>query len=989
MPRKPQKDRTSLVISVVIHVVLIGGIVFWAYKTGKLEQMRQAVLQYVKGEKKEEKKPEPVQQKQAAVPKLPPINQGVKAPESSGTRRAVASDAPASSGSGSFFQDTRKQVEGPSSGTSAPRQTNAPVLKQAGPATAQRPSFAPLPQATVKQLMAERAKAAAAIESFGAEQIGKSSVKDAGEIVSRVSGATVVEGQYAVIRGLTDRYSAATLNGAELPSADPYRRSAALNMFPSKIIDRVTVTKTFTPDQPGSYTGGNINIVTKSFPEKAFASMEIGASYNTQTTGNKNFAAVPGGGSTDWLGMDDGSRKLPEELWGSQQDVKIPSWVPRYGRINKNTPGGRVDLGNAMEILRLTELGGTAPFAPVHEAPPPAHNFVVSAGDTAYLFERPIGVFASLPYNHTYGFYDNGTVERVTYNTIVSDPNSIELEKKFTETKGVDEVNWAGTASIAFQPLPDHQIGYNFIFNQYSENQANVRRGEDPDNNNFDLEQNRLIYTERNLTTHQFRGDHLFPELGGFRADWLATFSDTSQDQNQNLYYVNNNAFNQNGLDPKFPSRFFQELRESNQNLRFDFAQPFHPWDAATAEVKFGYFRNGAERNYRERILRYDSPSSDYTGDPNGFLTDERLGVSGPITTNGNFVLIPWATFLRPPTDHSFYTGNSDVDAGYLMTDFPLLDNLRLIGGARLERTDTTVTAFTTTISEGVIPGTTNTSSLKQNDLLPAVGLVWSLTTNMNIRLNYGETIARPSFRELAPVRTFDLGYDTYVVGNPDLTLSAIKNYDLRWEWFARPGEIYSVGLFYKDIKNVIEKEFISATGDIISFVNRPEGKVYGVEMEARRSLDFLTPLWREWTLGGNLALIKSEQNVPEIDRLNHTRPDLLSATRPLADQSPYILNLDLTYDNPRWGTTLSFNYNIFGPRLLITSLNSPDVYEQPSAMFDITVAQRIGRNMRLKFAARNLLNPEIKRTYGKDEEAIYSSNTRGRTFSLSLAYDF
>ena len=115
----------------------------------------------------------------------------------------------------------------------------------------------------------------------------------------------------------------------------------------------------------------------------------------------------------------------------------------------------------------------------------------------------------------------------------------------------------------------------------------------------------------------------------------------------------------------------------------------------------------------------------------------------------------------------------------------------------------------------------------------------------------------------------------------------------------------------------------------------------------------------------------------------------LLDDTRPLADQSPYIINLDLTYDNPRWGTTLSLNYNIFGPRLLITSLNSPDVYEQPAPQFDVTVSQRIGRNLKLKFSARNLLDPEIKRTYGEDEVAIYSSYTRGRTFSLSLNCEF
>jgi TonB-dependent receptor len=429
-------------------------------------------------------------------------------------------------------------------------------------------------------------------------------------------------------------------------------------------------------------------------------------------------------------------------------------------------------------------------------------------------------------------------------------------------------------------------------------------------------------------------------------------------------------------------------LDEENQNVKMDFALPFHPRDALDGELKFGLFDNRATRNYRERTLGYNAPGI-YGGDPNQFLAPGRVGAVGGAATNGNIVTFKWASFLQPPSDRSFYDADSKVSAVYAMTDFPLLENLRLIGGARLESTTINLTAFTSTISEGVQPGTTNSSGLKQDDLLPAIGLVWNVATNMNVRLNYGKTVARPSFRELAPVRTYDFDFDAYVVGNTDLRMSEVDNYDVRWEWFPRPGEIFSAGVFYKDIKNPIEKEFISSTGDVFTFVNRPEGKVYGVEFEARKSLEFVSPYFRNWTLGGNLSLIESEQQVPEKDRLNHTRPDLLDSTRPLADQSPYIINLDLTYDNPRWGTVLSLNYNIFGPRLLITSLNSPDVYEQPAAQFDVVLSQRIGRRMQLKLAARNLLDPEIKRTYGKEEEAVYASYTRGRTFTLSLTYEF
>jgi outer membrane receptor protein involved in Fe transport len=987
--RKPQKDRTSFVIAIVLHVVLIGGVTFWAWKTGKLEQMRQAVLQYVRSDKKDQKQDsKPIQQKSAPQAKLPPINQGLPQTQSPGTRRAVASDAPSAAGGESFFQDTRKQMEGPSAGSSSmSRPTNATPMISKSSLPSPRPVFAAPPKATIKQLLAERSKAAASIESYGSEQISRSSVKDAGDIVSRVSGATVVEGKYAVIRGLTDRYSAATLNGAELPSADPYRRSAALNMFPAKIIDRVTVTKTFSPDQPGSFTGGNINIVTKSFPEKPFASLELGASYNSQSTGNKNFLTTSTG-STDWLGMDDGTRKLDKELWN--HPLNIPSWRSQLGRpisLTSSSPSVQKNLADAAEIERLSELAGPADFAPKEKAPPPAQAFVAAFGDTAYFLGRPIGVFFSLPYSHSYGFYDNGTVTRVTYNR-PGDPEPLATEKSFTEAKGVEEVNWAGTASLTYQLHPDHQFGYNFLFNQSSDNSARVRNGSDPDNSLLNMQLNRLAYVERNLTTHQFRSEDLFPALGGLKVTSLATFSETSQDlPDMRLYDTDSGKFGLSGLPTQYPSRYWQELEENNQNLKFDFVQPFHPRDALEAEFKFGFFKNSATRNYRERILRYDSQS--YGPDPNDFLTEDRVGALNPPATNGNSVTYTWASYLKPPTDFSFYDGDNKVTAVYAMADFPLLENLRLIGGARLERTDIRLTAFTTTISEGIVQGTTNSSALKQDDLLPAIGLVWTVTSNMNLRLNYGMTVARPSFRELAPVRIFDFEYDAYVVGNPELKMSEIQNYDLRWEWFPRPGEIFSVGVFYKYITNPIELENISSVADILTFVNRPEGKVYGVEFEARKSLDLVSPYLREWNLGGNLSLIESEQPVPEKDRLTHTRPDLLESTRPLANQSPYIINLDLTYDNPRWGSTVSFNYNIFGPRLLSTSLNSPDVYEQPAAQFDVTFSQRIGRNLRLKLAARNLLDPVIKRTYGEDEEATYSSYTRGRTYSLSLTYEF
>lgn len=994
-PRKPKKDRTSLVISAVIHILLVGGVVFWAYKTGKLEEIANKILQVVTDDKKKDvKKPEPIQQKQQPqTAKLPPINQGAQAPASSGTRRAVAGDAPAAQGGDSFFQDTRTQGEGHSTGSGGgmgTRPTNAPMPRVTAPPPA-RPAFAAAPKATLKQLNVERKKAAASIVSFGSDQISKTSVRDAGEIVGRVSGATVAEGKYAVIRGLTDRYSAATLNGAELPSADPYRRSAGLDLFPAKIIDRVTVTKTFTPDQPGSFTGGNISIVTKSFPEKGFVSLEVASAYNSQTTGNKDFLTTPGGSMT-WLGKDDGNRDLNQVFW--DPNIRIPTYRSALSRpisVNPTTATQRANLADAAKLNDLSQLAGPSPFAPTTKATPPTMNFVGTAGDTAFLFGRPVGVFVSVPYTHAYSSYAEGTVDRVVYNGLGSE-QTVRTNSAYSEAKGTEVVNWAGTASLAYQLQPDHLLGYNFIYNTFTENSARIRDGEIYDQTGDvsipDVEQNRLQYIERTLETQQFRGDHLFSSVGDLQFDWLATFTTTTQDEpNTSFYNTSGGQFN-NSLNPQFPSRYWRELEEQNQNLKFDFLLPFYLRPALESNLKFGAFSSQADRTFRERILKFSDPNGTYAGNPNDFLTPTTLGAN-PIVTNGNFVTYNFNTFVRAPADFSYYTGTSDIPAAYAMLDLPVTESLRLIGGARMERTDIQVSAYTTVISEGVIPGTTNTVELQQDDLLPALGLVWTVKSNLYLRLNYGETIARPSFRELAPIRSYDPVLEEELVGNPRLQITDIKNYDVRLEWYPRPTELFSVGVFYKTLTNPIEKENISSTDSILTFVNRPEASVIGVEFEGRKSLDFMGHDFRYWTVGGNVSLIQSEESVSARDQGNHTRPDLLGKTRPLSDQSPYIINLDLTYDNPLWGTTLSLNYNIFGPRLLIANLSAPDIFEQPVPILDVVYSQRIGRQLNLKLAARNLLDPVIERTYGEDSEAIYSSYTRGRTYSISLTFDF
>jgi TonB-dependent receptor len=322
------------------------------------------------------------------------------------------------------------------------------------------------------------------------------------------------------------------------------------------------------------------------------------------------------------------------------------------------------------------------------------------------------------------------------------------------------------------------------------------------------------------------------------------------------------------------------------------------------------------------------------------------------------------------------------------MLDLPTVQKVRLVGGVRYETTDLSVHSESY-LDSSITGKRTNDTKLVQSDLLPAVGLIYPIGSNMNVRLNYSQTIARPSFRELAAYYSYDPLISDFVEGNPLLKMTSIANYDARWEWFPHPGELVSVSVFYKDLKDAIERGNIKVEGDTITFLNN-DAKLYGVEFEGRKSLDFLGPQFNLFSLGGNFSLLKSEVTLSDSDYANKSGlvPGA-SRTRPLYDQSPYILNLDFNYNNPASGTAAALIFNLSGPRIAITKLNTDDVYDRPAGVLDFVISQKISRNTTLRFSAKNLLNPQLERTYGKDSDLIYSSYTRGRTFGLTLTREF
>jgi outer membrane receptor protein involved in Fe transport len=268
----------------------------------------------------------------------------------------------------------------------------------------------------------------------------------------------------------------------------------------------------------------------------------------------------------------------------------------------------------------------------------------------------------------------------------------------------------------------------------------------------------------------------------------------------------------------------------------------------------------------------------------------------------------------------------------------------------------------------------------------------------MNLRAAFTNTLARPTFRELAPYLSFEFVGDFLYVGNPNLKRTLIQNYDLRWEWFMNPGELLAFSGFYKKFENPIESYIDPTFSDdntLRSVKNVDEALVYGLEFELRKGLGFIDPLLNNFKIGSNLSLVKSIVDVPqeELDeKIFNGDPDP-DETRPFIGQSPYLFNINLTYDNYESSTSAGVFYTLFGDRLYVTGRHAtPDVYERGYGTLDFKVTQGIFDNFEVALSAKNLLDPEQRFTYHLDngvvdEEFNYSAYNLGRTFSISISY--
>ncbi|MCS7049109.1 MAG: TonB-dependent receptor [Verrucomicrobiae bacterium] len=856
-------------------------------------------------------------------------------------------------------------------------------------------------------LLEIRQEATALQDAISAELMRRAGAGTAAAALRLVVGTTVREGKYVVIRGLADRYTTTLLNDVRLPTSDADKRAVQLDQFPAAQIENITVLKSFTPDQQGDSTGGTVKIGTRTVPERRFFSISGSTEYNTQTTGNDRFLTYRGGGAPVWA-LDDGGRDIPFRA----------REIPAYLGPSLNPVIASNRLPNAQQIDRLTR--SLSPVMGVsRKTVGPSYGFGLAGGDRIELgADASAGFTAGFAYKQDYKFYENGQRRvGVTFPSANTEPDPGTL---YQDARGTDEVQWGALFGLGYRLDTRHQLGLVFTHNQIATDEARFLESRD-DPAEY-LQSQSLRYKERTMQSTQLTGQHVFDELGGLKADWVGAYSATRQYEPDQRFFRNvydpigggsaffGDPFNRN-------LRVWRDVEEESLQGQFNLTVPFRQWTDTEGNFKFGPFYDLTERTFRQDSVVYifapqlgSGPARDqnfsygaYPGPglwTDVFLEPHRIGLA----TNGAPAINQLLWYLQPSNVDIDYSAEQIIGAGYAMLELPLTSWFRLIGGARYELTDLSIQIRspngTITVLRRTDTGEYNlelatdeeaSTALRQWDLLPQIGAIWEILPKLYLRTSWSRTIARPTFRELAPVRTFEfLGADQFV-GNPDLVISQIENYDLRLEWFRRPGDLVAISAFYKKIEDPIELiSFIVGGGSRFAQpVNYPEGWVKGIEFEVRQRLDILAPWLADFTIGGNLALISSEVTLPEEEQAGLQAIGINATSRAMLGQPNYLANANIVYDNPRTGTAIGLFYNLSGEKLIVgqalaTNYN-PDVFELPVESLDLSVEQKIGKHWRITFRAKNLTDPLIREVYRASwtSDITRSAYRRGIDFSL------
>lgn len=797
----------------------------------------------------------------------------------------------------------------------------------------------------------------AVAQVISAEAIRRSPDKNTGEVLKRIPGTSIQEGKYLVVRGLADRYNQAMLNGVLLSSTEPDRKTFSFDLFPSNTIDNIIINNTFIPEYPGEWAGGLVQVNTKDIPNQKFLNVQIGTNFNTNTIGNDFYSYK--GGSTDWLGFDDGTRALPKGM-------------PAKNAFAALSAADKINFGKQIAANNFSVSKNSSPLSTLGQ------QVQISGGTRTTLFGKEIGGVFAVNYNRSVRRlqYDNSFF---VVNGKLAQPSFVYHNNKYNT-----EILGGLMANLSLKLNANNKVAWKNMLNVNTSDYTNLRTGVDYEAQSVvgeNIRARELGFRANTFFNTVLSGEHNLPS-SGLKFDWYGSFNILDQyiPMQRRIQYNQSNevadapytALLSNTLSQKSGSIFYSTLSDYIYTAGGNLTKSFNLFDRKQS-VKGGYLLQIKDRLYNARPFSINLPSDnpalraldeDHIFAPGNFGTDDKqLGFN---EISGN---------------QYRYLANTILNAGYLQFDNSFTNWLRVVWGVRYEHFDQLV-------------GSTRKSDDRYNytkvgDFLPSVNATFKLNTKTNLRLAGSQTLVRPEFRELTNLAFYDFELGAIITGSKTLERTKVTNLDLRYELYPRPGEVFTLGVFFKDFRKPIELQFNqSGVGsNSFNFINAESAKSYGVELEIRKKLDFISDNLKNFSFQGNASYI--------YNRVSFKNETL---DRPMQGQSPYLINAGLLYDAEKIGLTSTILFNQIGRRILFVGNDDvPPIWEAPRPLLDLQIAKKIIKSRgEIKMNISDLINQRARFYHDLDDDKHFTNSDApaiirnyGTNVSIIFGYNF
>lgn len=819
------------------------------------------------------------------------------------------------------------------------------------------------------------------VSGISAQQISRSQDKDAAEVIRRVPGITITDGRFVIVRGLIERYNSVMLNGATAPSFEADKRAFSFDAIPSGLINNILIYKSPSPELPADFAGAATNVETKSVADENSLVISYGTKYVQHTSFSDDFQTYKGS-KTDWLGYDNGVRSIPQGVPPSEGFADLYKWESQDDFLQK-----------APEITRISKLFSNN-WTTQSKKPFLDQSFSFVSQQRFLIGRASIGNITALNYQFSseYQTRERNEYQHYDEETGVLTPDFLFNDRRSSQSAKFGVIhNW----NIIYGK--NQKLEIRNFFNNNGTTTTNLREGL----NNYSKEYlrlNDLKFVRRTVYSGQLAGEQIFNKERT-KVNWMVGYGLTNSDQpdNRRTTYVLNETesspnYNryyakiQNQTNPYLSGRLWLNMNERIYDYKVDLEHNFHLFSSEkTWKIKFGGLYERKFREFGSRLIgvvALGTPPVDLYDpievimDKENFYIDETRPYQHGLSYND---------YTRKKDS---YNAHDILQAGYLSLSIPITGKININGGVRVEKFNRLITDFyEPTPTPELFDIVRDTV-----DFFPSVNVTYNITNKHVLRASYGKTINRPEFREMSNFDYQDFEMFALVHGTDTLDNAYIQNYDVRYEWYPNPGEIVSIGAFYKQFENPIEVFLISAgTGYDYKPDNAREGNSLGVELDIRKTLtefensgSFLRNL-KDITLIFNTSLIKSKLNTKD-------NKDSREESRVMQGQSPYIVNLGINYSGENNGLAVSLSYNRIGKRIAyVGTKDNPHTWELPRNSLDLTVQKDISERFSAKIGIKNIIKDPVRfvQYYGSDESLELNTLKYfpNRSVAFSLVY--